>query len=341
MFRKIALCICAVYLAACFISCGKKDDSKTDGKRNDSLVNSLIRKDPSGKDKVMMKYIVKKGDKLSYRMTAKTSTMDNSPATNGKDVVQDNEINYVYTKEATEVDGTGIITYRVNFDSISISAKQDSQFVVYKSNVKDSVQSNPAFLQYNSVVNVPFFIRVSAEGEITDVYGIEKIYENLFKALGDTLKEEEKAQIKESFGKEQIKEILQQEYQTFPKNEVPVDSNWVKTYNTQLLVFNIVNSAKYTLKGIEEKDGAKLCKIDAMLTVDFLNKEATEKGMKLSITNSETSGSGKITFNLTRGCITSKETMTTLKLDLKMTAQGQSANSKQSVITNLSVTLLN
>ncbi len=63
--------------------------------------------------------------------------------------------------------------------------------------------------------------------------------------------------------------------------------------------------------------------------------------MTVKVENAETSGNGKISLNLNRGCIAYKETNTSLKLDLKLSAQGQSANSSQAVTTNLTVTLLN
>jgi hypothetical protein len=191
------------------------------------------------------------------------------------------------------------------------------------------------------VVNNPFYIRVSQFGEINDVYGLEKVYESLFKSLGDTLKEADKQSIKEQFGEESIKEILQQEYQIAPKTPIAVDSAWTKSYTTTLLFFEVVNNAKYTIKGIENKEGQSIAKIEAMLNVEFKNKEVTEKGMKVAITNSETGGSGNISVNLNRGCVSSKETTTNLKLVLKLSAQGQSANSTQGVVTNLNVQLLN
>jgi len=63
--------------------------------------------------------------------------------------------------------------------------------------------------------------------------------------------------------------------------------------------------------------------------------------MTIKVENAETSGSGKIALNLSRGCIQNKETSTNLKLDMKLSAQGQTANSTQAVTTNLIVTLLN
>jgi len=341
MYKLFAYVLLFAVFGFFLAGCGDKKDGKPDG-QNDEKISSLIKKDSlTGKEKVQFKYIVKKGDKFSYRMVARTSTTENSPATEGKDVKQDNEINYFYTKEVQDVDQTGIITYKVAFDSITISAQMDDQTVKYDSNVNDTVKSNPAFIQYNAVIKEPFFIRVSEVGEISDVYGLEKIHENLFKALGDTLKEEDKASIKESFGEESIKEILQQEYQMFPREEIYTDSSWVKSYNTQILFFDVVNSAKYTFKGLEDKDGQKLARIKAALEVEFLSKEVKERGIKFVIVNSETGGSGKVSFNMSRGCIGSKETNTNLNIDLKLSAGGQTANSEQKVSTNLIVTLLN
>ncbi len=333
-----------IILSALFIyvyGCGDKKDDKTITDKNN--VNSdLIKKDSvTGRQMVQLKYVVKKGDKFNYKMVAKTSNMEKSPATENKEVKQDNEINYFYSKEVDGVDAAGIVSFKVNFDTITISSSMGDQNIKYNSNVNDSVKLNPAFIQYNAVINNPFYIRVSAQGEITDVYGMEKIYEVLFKALGDTLKEKDKQEIKQSFGEESIKEILQQEYQICPAAIVAVDSNWTKSFNTTVLFFEVVNNAKYTLKSVEDKNGQKIANVEAALVVEFKNKEVKERGMVIKIENAETSGSGKISLNLSRGCIQKKETLTNLKLDLKLSAQGESANSTQAVSTNLTVTLLN
>lgn len=341
MRRYFVANIVIVVLFAFAYGCGDKKDEKT-GNNNNNTSTDLIKKDSvSGKEMVQLKYVVKKGEKFNYKMVAKTSNMEKSPATEDKEVKQDNEINYFYSKEVSDVDASGIISFRMNFDSITISSSMGDQSIKYNSNLNDSIRNNPAFLQYNAVINNPFFIRVNPAGEITEVYGMEKIYEVLFKALGDTLKEADKQQIKESFGEESIKEILQQEYQVCPPAPIAVDSNWTKSFNTTVLFFEVVNNAKYTLKSIEDKNGQKIANVEALLVVEFKTKEVKEKGMTVKVENAETSGNGKISLNLNRGCITYKETNTNLKLDMKLSAQGQSANSSQAVTTNLTVTLLN
>jgi hypothetical protein len=173
------------------------------------------------------------------------------------------------------------------------------------------------------------------------MFGLEKIYENLFKELGDTLNEQEKGRVKEAFGKDAIIEIMQQEYQIFPGGEVLTDSSWVKTFTTMAIVFEVLNNAKYTFKGIEKKDGKVFANVEALLNVEFKTKEAKEGGIKLTLEDSETSGSGKIQVNLSRGCVHYKETATTLKMNMKLSAQGQTEKSQQGITTNIVVTLLN
>ncbi len=340
MYKYFALKLILAVLMVYVYGCGDKKDDKTN--KDNKTTTDLVKKDSiSGKEKLTIKYNVKKGDIFRYKMIARTSNMEKSPATENKEVSQNNEINYYYSKEVNDVDAAGIISYKVNFDSILITSSMADQNIKYSSYINDSIKQNPAFMQYNAVINNPFYIRVNSGGEITDVYGMEKVYETLFKSLGDTLKEADKQSIKEQFGEESIKEILQQEYQIAPKDPVAVDSSWTKSFSTAILFFEVVNNAKYTLKSIETKDGQTLANIEAMLNVEFKNKEVTEKGMKVAIENSETGGSGKITVNLNRGCVSFKETSTNLKLVLKLSAQGQTANSTQGITTNLVVQLLN
>ncbi len=343
MSKHALISIILILIFSFIISCGNKKDEKVSDNKDSSGVANLIKKDPiSGKDKVQPKYIVQKGSKFFYKLTEKNSVSQKGTVTQNKEVLQTSENNYYYTKEVTDIDGSGIITYKVKYDSIIMSAKMDTQVVSYNSNVKDTTTMNGALVKmYSSMINEPFYIRVSPEGEITDVYGLEKIHENIFKALGDTLNDQEKAQVKDSFGKDAIKEVLQQEYQVFPKQEVSVDSSWTRSYNTALSVFEVVNSAKYTLKSIENKNNQYVFNIDAGLNVEFLKKEVQEKGIKFTVENSETSGNGKIVFNFSRGCITSKETTTAVTLGVRMSSQGQTAKNEEKVTSTTSVALLN
>jgi hypothetical protein len=322
------------------LGCGDKKDVTT---RQSNVPNAnLVKKDSvTGKDKIQLKYVVNKGDKFRFKVSMSSSSSDKNTLGDNKEITQSEEQNYFYSKEVTEIDNNGIITFKVTCDSITIDGKYDTITVKYSSNLYDSVRSQPNFFHYNSMAGESFFMRVSSIGEVTEVYGMEKIYDNLFKAFGDTLTEDEKAYIKQTQGLESIKDVLQQEYQVFPKNEVFVDSSWTRQYNAQLFVFGTLNTNKYILKNLEEKNEHMYVIVDATQVVEFQNKEAKDKGITYKLTNSETSGTGRIQVNLSRGCVVTKETSQTLKLEVSASAQGQSAKMMQTVVTHTKVTLLN
>ncbi len=310
----------------------KKDSTKSSGS---NLING---------DKITLKVNPKKGDIFRYYMMAKTSTKENSPMTDKKDVTQEQTISYYYSEEVADT-SNGVTTYKVKYDSISVVttvpvSKDSTIRVVYNSNVKDSMYSKPDFIQYNSIIGEPFSITVSPKGEVGDIYGLQKIYDKMFKAFGDTLKEQDKAQIKESFGNDAIKSVLQQQFQIFPDNDVVKDSTWTRSYDTQLLVFPGRNSLSYKITNVKVENGETILTIDADLSTQLLKDEMKDKTVTYKVENSSFNGKGLILYNLTRGCVVKKETTTKIDLSLKMSGGGQSMTSTQNVTTNMNVNII-
>jgi hypothetical protein len=346
MFKKLSpgiLIFVIIISILTFSSCNKKDDKENSGKDKKST-SELIKKDDKG-EKADLKLVPKVNDKFRYKMSAKTVSTEKSPATMDKEITSEQLMTYYYTQEVSEVSGMGVVTYKMKYDSILITSKASSSdssiSQIYNSNVKDSVNSLPDFIQYNALIGQEFKMRVSALGEIYDIYELEKIHENIFKALGDTLSPQEKATIKESMGADAIKNIVQNQFQKFHGGDVYKDSSWTFTVETSLLVFPIKNILNYKVKDFQVTNGEVIVNIEANLGIDFISKEQKDKsGLTIKISDSKTGGTGAIVFNLTRGCIMKKETSTNILLDLKLSAKGQSAKSVQNLSTSLSVELL-
>ncbi|MBK8551604.1 MAG: hypothetical protein IPL53_11300 [Ignavibacteria bacterium] len=288
--------------------CGNKDDQQGDktktGGKSGVLNSDFVVKSDSG-TKVTLTIKPKKRDVFRYKMNALTTSKEKGPMTNEREITSTQDINYFYTEEVNDVvDVTGIITYKIKFDSINIvstvSSADSSLKIIYNSNVKDSVYSKPDFIQYNSIMNEEFFARVSPKGEISEIYGLEKVYENMFKALGDTLTSAQK----------------------------------------ESLIFPVRNTLSYKLSEVKEENGQYLLKIDASLNADFLEKDIKEEKMSYKVENAETSGKGVINYNLSKGCVISKQTTTNINIDMKISAGGQSVKTKQEVATSLNILLL-
>ncbi|MBS1492882.1 MAG: hypothetical protein JST55_05215 [Bacteroidetes bacterium] len=318
-------------------SCNKNGTDKKDSTKSSG--NDLIKG-----DKISLKMLPKKGDVFRYSMVAKTVTKENSPMTDKKDVSQEQTITYYYSEEVTDT-ANGVTAFKVKYDSINVvsvipTSKDSSVTIVYNSNVKDSIYKKADFIQYNSIIGEPFNVSVTPKGEVTDIYGLQKIYDKMFKAFGDTLKEAEKSQIKESFGNDAIKSVLQQQFQIFPDNDVVKDSAWTRSYDTQLLVFPGRNSLKYKITDVKTENGEVILTIDADLSTELLKDEMKDKTVTYKVENSSFNGKGTILFNLTRGCVVKKETTTKIDLNLKMSGGGQSISSAQNVLTSMNVYLM-
>lgn len=333
-----------IFMSFLFIQgCDDKKNEGSNGKGSDTVNADLITKDDNG-TKVSLLLKPKVGDVLKYKMNAKTTSKENSPLTEGKELTSIQDINYYYTEEVTDITSAGIVSYKITFDSITIisnlASADSSVSLTYNSNIKDSIYSKPDFLQYNAIMAEDFYARVSQNGEISDIYGLEKVYEKMFKALGDTLSNDQKESLKDSFGRDAIKAVLQQQFQMFPEAAVYVDSVWTRSYETQMLIFPVKNSLSYKLTEVKEENNQTILTIDADLAVDFIEKEIKDKQMSYKVEKAETGGKGLIVYNITKGCVTKKETSTNLKLDMKISAGNQSVNTTQDVTTELFVTLI-
>lgn len=341
--RKLSILFLSLFFISSLLtltSCNKKEEgTKPESKSN---ANEYVKSDASGQ-KVTLKYFPKQGDKFRYKMTAKTFSTEKSPGTGDEEVTSEQSMVYYYSQEVSELSASGYITFKMKYDSIIITekltAKDSSITQTFNSNVKDSVSSKIDFIQYNALAGQEFKFRVSPKGEISEVIELEQIHEKIFKALGDTLKADEKAKIKESMGSEALKSILQNQFQKFPEKEVYKDSTWSFDNETNLSVFPIKNILSYKLNNINT-DKNVIIDIIATLGIEFLSKEEKQQGMTIKLTNDEAGGTGTVSIDLTKGCVVKKETSTNINMGLKLSAQGQSANSKQTLKTNLLVELL-
>lgn len=342
--RKLSylLVIVVVFISLVSLnSCSKKEEgTKPNITKTDP--SEFVKTDANGQ-KVTLKYVPKKGEKFNYRMTAKTFSTEKSPGTGDEEVSSEQVMTYYYTQEVADINASGYITYKMKYDSIIIteklSARDSSLSQTYNSNKKDSVSAKIDYVQYNALAGQEFKFRLSPKGEISDVTELEQIHERIFKALGDTLKAEEKAKIKESMGSEALKSIIQNQFQKFPENEVYKDSSWTFNSETSLSVFPIRNILGYKLKEVVTDKGV-IINIEATLGIEFLSKEEKQQGMNIKLSNEEAGGTGTVSIDLGRGCVIKKETNTNINMNLKLSAKGQSANTKQTLKTNLNVDLL-
>lgn len=306
------------------------------------LNSDLITKDETG-TKVNLRIIPILNDVLRYNIKSSITSIEKSSETNDKKLISAEETNYFYTEEVFEISSAGIITFKIKFDSIIVvlTALSDSEErAIYNSNMKNYIWSHPDYIHYSSFIHEDFYIRVSTKGEITSTYGMEKMYENLFSALGDTLTINHKEDFKNYYNQDYFINILQSQFQKFPEKSIFRDSGWVRSFESDIIVFPIRNDFNYKLTDIKQNSDEYIVTVDAGLSIKVLNKKVNDESITYELQNSAFSGKANYEFNLSRGCLISKLSENNIELKLKISDNTDSIQSYYLIKNSLSVKLL-
>jgi len=344
MFKPIKIGVFTIIIAVFFIAagCGNKKDDKTGDTSGNPRSRFIIKDSATGKEKIILKFVPKKGDIFKYRLDLDAMQSESSPFTGDKEISQNTNQVYFFTQEVTDINEKGIITYKVKFDSVQITIKQDTNKVFYNSNVNDSNRTNPLFFSYSAVVGQPFKFRLAPDGKIIELIELEEIKAAYMKLLPDTLTEAQKEKdYAQNFDPESLRGLLEEELVRFKTEYVDVDQPYQFTDDETLLVFKTKTTRQYKINEIKEETGKLLVMMTGELNVEFATKEYMEKGEKMKLDNYETKGVSNITIDLARGIIVKKEVNVPLNIDVTLSAKGESVSVKRKNQKKATLTLLN
>ncbi|MBS1516324.1 MAG: hypothetical protein JSS63_14930 [Bacteroidetes bacterium] len=330
-----------VFILSGFItlqSCNKDGGEKKDSTKNSGSNSEFIKGDI-----VTLKLKPKKGETARYSMETKNSRIAASVLGSKENKFsQAATTMYYFTQEVSDVE-EDIVTYKIKIDSVKLTnsgTQNDSTITIsYNSNVKDSVYNQPENIPYNSLVGENFFIRVSARGELSNLYGLEKVYDKIFKSLGDTISQQVKSEIKTNF-EEQFKSEMQQQFPFLPEAPIKKDSAWTKSTEMQIMYFPAKNVISYKIADIKTENGETIVTINGELSIQVLKDELKEKGSTVKLESSNFNGKATVVFNLTKGILLKKETSTTAKLDIKVSDGRQALKNSEENNSGLSLTII-
>ena len=307
-----------------------------------ALNSDLITKDEKGtKISLLVKPVI--NDVLRYTINSFTLSTEKSPETDDKKITSTEDINYFYSEEVMEISPAGIITYKIKFDSIIVISTDSSDpdgKRIYNSNMKNYVWHHPEFIHFSSFIHEEFFARVSSKGELTSIYGLEKMYENLFSAWGDTLNSNHKEALKNSFDQEYFISIFQPQFQFFPEKAIYEDSGWVRSYEKEITIFPVKNEFKYRLNNVKQNNDQYFINVEAAMSTDVLEKKIKDEQLTYELENSSFTGKGNYEFNMSKGCLVSKHTDMVIELNLKISEKKDSIRTYNMVKQTLSINLL-
>ena len=134
-----------------------------------------------------------------------------------------------YKFEVQEVGSDGIAACKVTYTSVQMTMAMGGTKVEYDS-AKPSANPPAAVKPMAALLGQSFTLRVSPTGRVTEVRGIEALYEKVIKEAevpDESLRPMMEQQFKEQFGAEAIKESMEQAIGAyFPESAVDIGDTW-------------------------------------------------------------------------------------------------------------------
>ncbi|HEY6906531.1 MAG TPA: DUF6263 family protein, partial [Ignavibacteriaceae bacterium] len=260
--------------------CGEKSgEQKTEGQKDQFTFDTTdIKAAPveNPNQQFYLRYKLEKGRSYAFRLTA-ISKDDQKITSKDTTLSQGIDQTMIYNMKFTpsEIDADSTMQIQAVITSIKIDGTFGTEPVHYQSGVtKDSAEINK-YAQYESLVQNPFDIRVSKLGEVLDVFRTDKIVNKLLQIRGyaDSLKAEEKAQLKNDITEGVLKPMISQVFRKLPLGKMAKDSTWnVEQPPTQLMVFQAQNTSVFKITGMENLGGDLIADIGAGLKTKITGK---------------------------------------------------------------------
>ena len=337
----------AILISLIVIGCGKTSD-KTTTKAKDKFAfdSSDVATKPVANPnaKFTLKYNFIKGKTYHYRLTS--ISHDDQEIKIDTTISRNIDQTLVYLMNLTvkNIDKDSIMEISCDIPSIKLDANADGKKYNYQSGVTPDSIAKTQFSEYEAIINNPFRVRVSTNGEIKDIYSLDKIVEKYLnlKNYSDSVTVDQKDMLRNQMIEGALKPILIQVFRKLPDKSLAKDSTW--THNqppSKFLVFQLHNTNIYKVMSLDEMGSSKIAVLDAgLITKVSGNNTYKQQGVSYVFKKPHTKASGKIFFNVTNGYVQKSKTKTDVNISFKInrkTSKGNQTGSKVENVINTNI----
>jgi hypothetical protein len=290
------------------------------------------------------RYKFERGEKYSYRVTTLSEDQQSIKADTSIEQNVKQNVVYLLNFEPAEIESDGTRELTCTISSIKLDAASNDQKVSYNSDAKKDSAETVKYSEYESMVNNPFSVRISSNGEILEIFRVDKILTKYLqiKGVADSLSAQQKMMVREDMIAGVLRPLVIQIFREMPEKSVSKDSSWTIPQNPQrFMIYQITNTNVYKVTSFEDLDGDTLVKMYASLDTKITgDSRVTDRGITYEFQKPVTSADGTIYFNLTDGMVEKSKTGTTIEIFYTMeanTPQGKQKGSRKEKIRNVNI----
>ncbi|MHB8930572.1 MAG: DUF6263 family protein [Melioribacteraceae bacterium] len=332
-FFKIVSVLLALTIV---IACGKKETIPNAASIN---VNNLKSIDMGGQ-KILLKYKFKKDEKLRYKLTTISSSIQTIKVDSLMKSNSDQSLTYVFDIEVVDVDKDNVAELDVTISSINFSGDANGQKLNYNSTAKLSKEEKDKFAEFETIVNSPYRVRINQKGEILEVSRIDKMADKMIKLKPEMQKitADQKATLIKNISEGEIKPKTQLLFRELTSKEVAKDSSWQSTSTATLAVFQVETNSVFKVEDFVKAGEDKIAKLSATLTSKSTgNKKGTQEGMDYVFDDPKVIGNGIILFDVDKGIMIKSETSTNVEMGVTVDGKDATQKMRHSIRKDLSI----
>ncbi len=277
----------------------------------------------------LINYSFEKGKTLDYKLKTKVTSSQTIESDTSFSTTSVQDVTYTMGMEILKVDINNIADIAIKVKKIIALAEIDGDKVEYDSKYIYSSRERMLFADYEAIKGKSFKVRVSAIGEVLDIYDVSKIVNELLsiKSQGQKITSDQRKQFEQGFKEQGLAPLVQQLFKTLTHEKVGIESQWSHKYPSMLGSFQIENIATFQVKEFYTENDDSLAKLSAHLAVRwFGDNQVQEQGVNYTFGDPNISGFGTFEFNLTDGWV--EESESTVRMEMDMTMDSFDANQK-------------
>lgn len=330
-----------------FIGCKKEEEKSPINKDMYSADTTEIKTvQLKNQDEVFqLDYKFEKGKEYGYRLT---NIAENTQTVNANDTILSHKVKqtltYLINFKVLDVDIDNIYEVAFNITSVKLEADANGEKFYYESSTSQDSLAKVQYSEYVAVRNNPFNVRVNKFGEIVEIYKADRIVNEFVKLKGvaDSISTAEKDMLKKDMIERALRPLVIQVFRQFTDKQLSKDSSWTNPQEpSKLMIFQVQNTNRYKINGLEMFNDDKVANINAALeTVISGNNKFVDRGATYVFSKPVTNAEGKIYFNLTKGCIQKSKTQSKIHISYSMevpTAKGLEKGIKSETVLNTNI----
>jgi len=320
--KKIVVLLSLLTIA--FIGCGDKETSPETEVKNYSLkadTSSLKTEKLSAEEvkDVQLAYNLKKGEKFTYRFSSLSSeeAIVKGPSVMSQSISE--ERTYIIEMEVKDIESDKTLDVSFYIKSIKVEAFIDGQKISYVSGNKIDSTDAKKFAEYEGLSNNSFGARLKNNGDILELYKLDKIVNKMLEVTGltDSISATEKEQIKQQLDMGSLRLIVSQIFRKFETGKISLNSEWATPQPTvDLQILTLDNTYIFKIDSFEKLDDDILAVIGAGVESKFkISPDAKKAGY--NVKEPKFLAHGKIYYNVTRNLI--QKSVSQIDFDFTMT----------------------